>query len=108
MPTEIKELPKDDAVNSPKHYLCPIPLSKVYKDANGDMYIDALAVIKAWGYHTSFHIGNVLKYILRSGKKPGEAIKKDLKKSVFYLNEEIAILGDDELDIPGHLRKTTP
>lgn len=105
MPTEIKEIPKDDAVNSPRHYLCPFPISVLYKDSDGNYYLDALAVIKAWGWQSSFYIGNVLKYILRSGKKVGESIKKDLKKSAFYLNEEIAEMEDKELNIPNDLIK---
>lgn len=104
MPTEIKELPKDDAINSPKHYLCPFPISKLYKDDAGNYYLDALAVIKAWGYQANAYIFNVLKYILRSGKKPGESNRKDFQKSAFYLKE--AIDETDDLSIPPGLKKT--
>ncbi len=106
MSTEIRELPKDDEINSPKHYLSPYPLQTVYKDADGNLYIDALAVIKAWGYQANAYIFNVLKYILRKGKKPGQSSRKELKKSRYYLDEAIAeAADDDDLDIPKGLIK---
>lgn len=105
MSTEVKELPKDDVINSPKHYLCPFPIKSLYKDADGNYYIDALNVIKAWGYQANAYIFNVLKYILRSGSKPGESTKKDLKKSRYYIDEAINEASDD-LDVPTELIKT--
>lgn len=46
---------------------------------------EAIKVIEAWGL--GFHLGNVVKYIARAGKK-GDA-KDDLKKAAFYLNRLI-------------------
>jgi hypothetical protein len=48
--------------------------------------VEAIEAIEAWGL--GFHLGNVVKYIARAGKK-GSALD-DLKKAVWYLNREIA------------------
>jgi nucleoside 2-deoxyribosyltransferase len=37
----------------------------------------------------SYNLGNAVKYITRSGHKPGVCPIEDLKKAVFYLNDEI-------------------
>lgn len=39
--------------------------------------------------HFNFNLGNVLKYLWRHGRKPGEPALKDLRKALDYLNEEI-------------------
>ena len=49
---------------------------------------EAIDVIHAWGLN--FCLGNALKYICRAGAKPGQSTLKDLKKSVNYLEMEIA------------------
>lgn len=43
--------------------------------------------------HMNFNLGNALKYIWRSGQK-GDAVE-DLRKAVWYLNDEIQRLGGD-------------
>ncbi len=63
-----------DPVNSPSHY-----------QGNGMEVID---VIKAFGMHREFCLGNAIKYILRAGKKDDEL--QDLKKARVYLDREIA------------------
>lgn len=54
----------------------------------GDNTYEAIKIIEAWGL--CFHLGNVVKYILRAGKK-GDAIE-DLKKARWYLDRKIATL----------------
>lgn len=46
---------------------------------------EPIDVIEAWGL--GFHLGNVLKYIARAGRK-GPAIE-DLEKARWYLDREI-------------------
>lgn len=60
-----------DPVNSPSHYT-----------AGGIETIDA---IEAWGL--DFHLGNVVKYVSRAGKK-GDAAE-DLQKAAWYLQRAI-------------------
>ena len=49
-------------------------------------------------FELGFCLGNVTKYILRAGKKPGEDSLRDLKKAQWYLNREISRIeiGSDE------------
>lgn len=47
---------------------------------------EAIKVIEAWGL--DFHLGNVVKYLARAGKK-GSWLE-DLKKARWYLDREIA------------------
>ena len=46
-----------ESVNHPPHY-------------GGDTTYEAIKVIEAWGL--DFHLGNVVKYISRAGKKGSE------------------------------------
>jgi hypothetical protein len=61
-----------DLVNHPPHYI-----------TNG---IEAIDVIEAFAL--GFHLGNVVKYVLRADRKG--APLSDLKKAAWYLNREIA------------------
>lgn len=61
-----------DNVNHPQHY----------KSAAG---IEVIDVIEAFGL--GFHLGNVVKYVLRAPNKNGI---EDLKKARWYLDREIA------------------
>ena len=63
----------DDAVKHPKHY-----------GGENNPY-EAIKVIEAWG--AGFHLGNVLKYLSRAGKK-GSSME-DLKKAQWYLSRYI-------------------
>jgi hypothetical protein len=63
--------PPTDNVNHPKHYT-----------SNGIEVIDIIEAFKL-----DFHLGNVAKYVLRSGKKTDEL--EDLKKARWYLNRKI-------------------
>lgn len=56
---------------------------------NGKEY-DAIDI--AQDYKLNFNKGNVLKYILRAGKKSSESEIKDLEKAKDYLEREIEYL----------------
>lgn len=43
-----------------------------------------ISVIQSW--RLDFCLGNVIKYLARAGKKPGEPTIKDLKKARDYLD----------------------
>lgn len=62
-----------DNIDHPKHY-----------GGEDDPY-EAIKVVEAW--QLSFHLGNVVKYISRAGKK-GDVLE-DLKKARWYLDREI-------------------
>jgi hypothetical protein len=65
-----------DAIDHPEHY------------GGGDNPYEAIKVVEAWGL--DFHLGNVVKYISRAGKK-GD-ILEDLKKARWYLDRAISNL----------------
>jgi hypothetical protein len=66
-----------EAINNPKHY-------------GGDITYEAIKVIEAW--ELNFHLGNVVKYISRAGKKDSNKTKEDLLKAQWYLNRFIGTL----------------
>lgn len=95
-----------DNVNRPKHYQSPNPIEVELIIKGGDnpgkakfkvhIHIQALDVIKAWGLQKDGYLFNVVKYVLRSGKKGDEAqYLEDLKKARFYLNEKIAEMEEE-------------
>lgn len=67
----------NDAVNHPKHY---------NSDPSG---IECITITR----HRNFCVGNAMKYLWRAGLKdePGNQNKhiEDLKKSIWYINDEI-------------------
>lgn len=63
-----------DPVNHPDHYCL-----------GG---IEVLDAIEAWGL--PYHLGNVVKYVARAGKKDPATYVQDLKKAKFYLDRFIA------------------
>ena len=63
-----------DPVNHPDHYCL-----------GG---IEVLDAIEAWGL--PYHLGNVVKYVTRAGKKDPATYVQDLKKAKFYLDRFIA------------------
>ena len=78
----------NDRVNHPSHYtwlkkLCGIEVIDITR-------------------HMNFNLGNVIKYVLRSGHKSEEGMSdkqkriEDLKKDVFYLNDEINRIENDK------------
>ena len=78
----------DDRVNHPSHYTW-------LKDLCGIEVIDITR-------HMNFNLGNCIKYVLRAGHKSEEGYTEkdktieDLKKAVFYLNDEINRLENDK------------
>jgi hypothetical protein len=66
-----------EAVNNPKHY-------------GGNTTYEAIKVIEAW--ELNFHLGNVVKYISRAGKKDLTKTKEDLLKAQWYLDRYIGTL----------------
>ena len=67
-----------ESVNHPEHY-------------GGDTTYEAIKVIEAWDL--GFHLGNVVKYISRAGKKTNNT-REDLKKAKWYL--ERYLLSEEE------------
>jgi hypothetical protein len=75
-PLKLKELKQPDMVNHAPHYN--------YSE------IEPIDPIEDWGL--GFHLGNVVKYIARAGKKdPGKEIE-DLEKAEWYLKRRISQL----------------
>lgn len=76
----------EDRVNHPQHY-------QWLKDICGIEVIDITR-------HMNFNLGNSIKYILRAGYKKEEGLSneqkkiEDLKKAIFYLNDEIKRIED--------------
>lgn len=77
-----------DAVNHPPHYGegadDPYEAIKVI-----EIWLARLAATEPGAATVAFHIGTVLKYIARAGKKPGEPMVQDLKKARWYLDRAI-------------------
>lgn len=83
-----KECTKEDKVNHPSHYtwlkkLCGIEVIDITR-------------------HMNFNLGNVVKYVLRSGHKSEQGMSdkqkqiEDLKKARFYIDDEIRRLENDK------------
>ena len=70
---------EQEKVNHPEHY------------NHGS--IEAITVIEDWDL--DFHLGNVVKYICRSGKKEGNEVQ-DLEKALWYLQRKIKNLNSQE------------
>ena len=68
-----------EAVNHPDHY------------GGEENTYEAIKVIEAW--ELGFHLGNVVKYISRAGKKTNNT-REDLKKAKWYL--ERYLLSEEE------------
>ena len=64
----------NDPINHPAHY-------------NSGKY-EVIDVIEDW--NLGFHLGNVVKYVARAGKKNDEL--EDLKKARWYLDRKISKL----------------
>lgn len=64
---------KFDSVNRPKHY------------AGSKIEVIDFIEDKELG----FHLGNVVKYVARAGKKDPKKTIEDLKKAAWYLNRKI-------------------
>ena len=65
-----------ETVNHPDHY------------KEGGM--EVIDVINAFSHvRGSFALGNAIKYILRAGKKNPATYTEDLKKAIWYLQDEV-------------------
>ena len=67
-----------ESVNNPDHY-----------GGKQNTY-EAIKVIESWDLN--FHLGNVVKYISRAGKKDKTKLKEDLEKAKWYLDRFIGTL----------------
>lgn len=64
---------KPDQVNHPVHYT---------SDPSG---VECIQVTR----HRNFNIGNAIKYLWRAGLKDSQAHVQDLRKAIFYIEDEI-------------------
>ena len=67
-----------EAVNNPSHY------------GGKDNVYEVIKIIRALGMN--FNLGNSFKYIARAGKKDPTKHIEDLKKAVFFIEDEIKFL----------------
>ena len=78
----------DDTPTYPQEQLADIEHREVVD--HPDYYkrggIEAIDAIEAWGL--GFHLGNVVKYIARAGRKTADSLQ-DLQKAAWYLDREI-------------------
>jgi hypothetical protein len=63
----------DDQVNHPLHYT---------SDPSG---VECLQIVR----HRNYNIGNAIKYLWRAGLKNEDKHVEDLKKAIFYIQDEI-------------------
>ena len=59
--------------------------------------------IEAFGLN--FNAGNVVKYVVRAGKKPGESAMDALLKAQIYLEREIIRTGHIQMEVEEFLKK---
>lgn len=69
---QVADIERREAVNHPDYY------------KRGG--IEAIDAIEAW--ELGFHLGNVVKYIARAGRKTADSLQ-DLQKAAWYLDREI-------------------
>jgi uncharacterized protein DUF3310 len=69
----VTQLSENDLVNSPPHY------------TSGNIEVIDFIEDQCLGYH----LGNVVKYICRAGKKDGSDFLTDLQKARWYLDRRI-------------------
>lgn len=72
-----------EKVNHPAHY------------GGDDSIYECIKVIENW--QLCFHLGNVLKYICRMGKKNDDLID-ELKKARWYLDRKISLLEKEKAE----------
>lgn len=88
--------PINDPVNHPAHY------------TSHPSGVECIQITR----HMSFNLGNAVKYLWRSGIKDQNKEIEDLKKAVFYINDEIKRLENEGLSKTeirnNNLSKTDP
>ena len=66
-------------------------MAKKYDEINPQHYkrgpVEVIDVIE--GFDLNFHLGQVIKYVLRAGHKPTAQTRTDLEKAQWYLNRYI-------------------
>lgn len=72
----MKPTPDNDPVNHPAHYT---------SDPSG---VECIQITR----HRNFNVGNAIKYLWRAGLKDETKTIEDLKKAIFYINDEIGRL----------------
>ena len=55
--------------------------------------VEVIDAIEAWGL--GYHLGNVVKYVARAGKKNPTKDIQDLEKAAWYLNRHIEKLKEE-------------
>jgi len=63
----------EDLVNHPKHYT---------SDPSG---VECIQITR----HRTFNVGNAIKYLWRAGLKDSNNHIQDLRKAIFYIEDEI-------------------
>jgi hypothetical protein len=66
-----------EQVNHPNHYF------------GEDNPYEVIKVCEAWGLDKDAYLFNVVKYVVRAGKKDENKELQDLKKAMFYLDRKI-------------------
>jgi len=59
--------------------------------------VEVIDAIEAWGL--GYHLGNVVKYVARAGKKNPTKDIQDLEKAAWYLNRRIENLKQERGEI---------
>tara|TARA_R100000278_G_scaffold122393_1_gene108425 strand:+ start:2107 stop:2475 length:369 start_codon:yes stop_codon:yes gene_type:complete len=54
-----------------------------------DNTYEVFNVLESWNLDKDFYLGNVIKYVVRAGKKDSTKQKEDLKKALVYLQKRI-------------------
>ena len=57
-----------------------------------DSTYEVFNVLEAWKLDKDFYLGNVIKYLVRAGKKSKTTTKEDLQKALVYLQRRIDTL----------------
>jgi hypothetical protein len=57
-----------------------------------DSTYEVFKVLEAWKLDKDFYLGNVIKYLVRAGKKSKTTTKEDLQKALVYLQRRIDTL----------------
>lgn len=76
---------KTENVDHPEHY-----------QFGHDKTYEVITVAEVWGLDKDAYLFNVLKYIVRSGKKDDNPPLQDLKKALFYLDRRIKVIEENE------------
>ena len=58
-------------------------------------------------FNLNFALGNVVKYVLRAGRKPDASTLEDLNKALWYLRDEIKERKPDSSGLEGLAARTS-